>query len=83
MEGLYSLLASELAKNLPSLNTGGEFPPTRGLSGSRVSRNKLQLNRFPVIIDAACYSPPIHRTIRQVITVPLTVSMNCTTRLPA
>ena len=58
MEGLYSLLASELAKNLPSLSTGGEFPQTRRLSGSRVSRNKLQLNRFPVIIDAACYRNP-------------------------
>lgn len=55
MEELYSLFASELTRKLPSLNPVGVAPRTRGLSGSQPSQNKLQLNRFPIIIDLDYY----------------------------
>lgn len=55
MEELYSLFASELTRKLPALNAAGTAPQTRGLSGNQSSRAKLQLNRFPVVIDLDNY----------------------------
>lgn len=58
MEDLYSLFASELTGQFPSLNSTAIFLQKRGLLESRPSRNKLQLNRFPVIIDLDYYKNP-------------------------
>lgn len=55
MEKLYSLFASELTKKLPVLNAVGIAPQTRGLSGNKLSQTKLQLTRFPVVIDLDYY----------------------------
>lgn len=55
MEELYSRFASELIKKLPSLNNVGIAPKTRGSSESPQSQSKLQLNRYPLIIDLDYY----------------------------